>query len=193
MTSGPDASRRDFLSTSARALGGGWITANLPLLASLAACARDAAERGEPFTTLTDSEAAAMRAFAALILPSDGDLPGAEEAGAVYFVDRALAGPFAGMLPPIRAGLADLDRRARDDGAVSFAALPEARQTAHVREIESGPFFFPARMLVVIGVFADPAHGGNREGAGWRILDVDHAGAYQPPFGYYDAEAGGAA
>ena len=37
---------------------------------------------------------------------------GATNAGAVYFIDRALAEPyFAGSLPVIRSGLADLDER----------------------------------------------------------------------------------
>lgn len=133
-----------------------------------------------------------MAAFAALILPSDGDLPGAEEAGAVYFIDRALAGPFADMLPPIRAGLAELDRRASAEGAESFAELAEDRQQAHMRELEQEEFFFPARMLTVMGVFADPVHGGNRGGAGWSILAIDHAAAYEPPFGHYDAPGGAA-
>jgi gluconate 2-dehydrogenase gamma chain len=180
--------RREFLATAASALGGGWLLATLPALASLAACARDAAVRGEPLTTLTDSEGAAMTAFAANILPTD-DLPGATEAGAVYFVDAALAGPFAGMLPLIRPGLADLDTRASAAGADSFAALPADKQIAVMKEIEQTPFFFNARMLTMMGVLADPKYGGNRDGVGTELLRRDAMGPWPPPFGYYDAEA----
>jgi len=49
-----------------------------------------------------------MRAFAAQIIPSDKSLPGADEAGAVHFVDRAFGKPFfADIVPVVRAGLAD--------------------------------------------------------------------------------------
>jgi hypothetical protein len=44
------------------------------------------------------------------------------------------------------------------------------------------------RMLTVMGVFSDPRHGGNRDHVGARIHGIDHRPAYQPPFGWYDAE-----
>lgn len=128
-----------------------------------------------------------MRALAARILPSD-ETPGAEEAGAVYFADLALAGPFAGMLGSVRPGLADLDRRAADRGAARFADLSPEVQDEVIRAVENTPFFGNARLLTVAGTLADPSHGGNRDGAGDRILGIPHAPVWQPPFGYYDAE-----
>lgn len=104
--------RRDFVSSSAGLLGGGWLWLNVPVIVSLSACAREAAVNDEPFVLLTPGEGRAMRAFAARIIPSADGSPGAEEAGAVWFADRALDGPFAGMLPPVREGLADLNARA---------------------------------------------------------------------------------
>jgi gluconate 2-dehydrogenase gamma chain len=187
----PMPSRRDFLATGGHLAGGGWLLLNLPLIATLAACARDAASTGEVFTTLTPAEAAAMRAFAARILPSEDGEPGAEEAGAVYFVDRILAGPFAAMSPLIQPGLADLDQRAAARGAASFATLSAPDQDSLLREVEDTPFFINARMLTVMGVLADPSYGGNRNDAGARLYGIEHAPAYRPPFGYYDAEAAG--
>jgi gluconate 2-dehydrogenase gamma chain len=132
-----------------------------------------------------------MRALAAQIIPSDGDGAGAEEAGAVYFIDRALAQPyFADSLPIIRAGLADLDERARAvNGKWEFGSLPAAEQMSVIREIEHQPFFAAARTLVVIGTFADPSHGGNREHVGWKMIGMDHQPTYTTPFGWYDADA----
>jgi gluconate 2-dehydrogenase gamma chain len=144
-----------------------------------------------PFTALTVAEVRTTRAFASRILPSGDGLPGAEEAGAVYFIDRALGGGFVkGMLPTFRKGLADLDRRARSRGAgdQGFAALPEAGQDAVLREVEKSEFFGGSRFLVVAAVFSDPSYGGNRDGAGWKVLDMAQQPMFQPPFGYYDAE-----
>lgn len=131
-----------------------------------------------------------MRAFAAQILPTDEHGPGAEEAGAVHFIDRALSLPFfAASVPVIHAGLADLDARARKAGAPNgFASLSSDRQIAIMRQIEHEPFFTAARTLVVIGTFADPSYGGNRDGTGWRLVGIDHRPSYQAPFGWYDAQ-----
>lgn len=130
-----------------------------------------------------------MQAFAAQIIPSDDATPGAEEAGAVYFVDRALGQPsFAASLPVIRDGLGDLDARARRLGVRGFASLSSAQQIAVMREVEKTSFFTAARTLVLIGTFADPSYGGNRNGTGWAMMGMDHRPSYSAPFGWYDAQ-----
>jgi gluconate 2-dehydrogenase gamma chain len=136
-----------------------------------------------------------MEAFAAHIFPSVPGAPGAVELGAVRFVDRALGEPFfAASAPVVRAGLADLDARARAlGGRRGFAALAAGQQEAILRQIEHGDFFKAARTLVLVGTFADPSYGGNRGGAGWAMLGFDHRPSYTSPFGYYDAPAGAAA
>jgi len=183
-------SRREFLVDSARTATLGWLAIHLPLLSSLASCARDDASLSKPFASLTRAEGWAMRAFAAQIIPSDSESPGAEEAGAVYFIDRALALPFfAESVPIVQSGLADLDGRARlIEGNASFASLGGDQQIAIMRRIEQTPFFSTARTLVVIGTFADPAHGGNRNRVGWTMIGIDHQPSYAPPFGWYDAQ-----
>ena len=174
--------RRGFLADSGRAATAGWIALEIPWLAALASCRRD------DFATLTLAEARAMRAFAAQIIPSDTSLPGADEAGAVHFIDRAFGKPFfADVVPVVRAGLADLDARARTLGERDFASLSPGRQVALMRQVERTPFFAAARMLVVIGTFADSAYGGNRRGAGWTIVGLEHQLTYSSPFGWYDA------
>ncbi len=162
----------------------------LPALATLATWARTAAAQQAPFTTLTADEARTMEAFAAQIVPSDANLPGAREAGAIWFIDRALGTHFAAMKEPVKQGIADLDARARRRvrTAKSFADLDSANQIRVMRQVEQQPFFFMGRMLTVMGVFADPGYGGNRDHAGARILGIEHQPSYQPPFGWYDAE-----
>jgi hypothetical protein len=41
--------RREFVSSTAGMLGGGWLWLHLPVIATLSACARDAARTNEPF------------------------------------------------------------------------------------------------------------------------------------------------
>jgi gluconate 2-dehydrogenase gamma chain len=185
--------RRDFASYSGRGLAAGWLALELPWLAALSACGPDAAHDGRPFVSLTPAEARSMRAFAAQIIPSDDGSPGADEAGAVHFVDRALGLPFfADSAPIIRRGLGDLDVRARAlHGETDFAALPRRQQIAIMRQIERDPFFTAARTLVVIGTFADPSHGGNAGGVGWTTLGIEHRPSYSAPFGWYDANPNG--
>jgi gluconate 2-dehydrogenase gamma chain len=184
-------SRREFLETSSRVATGGWLALHLSTLAGLAACGREAAERGDPLVTLTAREAEAFGALAETILPSD-DLPGAREAGVVHFVDLALDRHFPAMLDLVRPGLEDLDRRAteRAPGSSGFGELPLRERGALLREIEDTPFFFLARLLTVAGMFSDPAHGGNRNRVGWEVLRMEHAPAFEPPFGFYDTGYG---
>ena len=184
--------RRGFLADSGRLVTAGWLALNASWLTALASCARDDAHDGERFIALTPAEAKAMRAFAALIIPSDDSMPGADEVGAVYFVDRAVRTPFfAESIPLVRAGLAKLDARARAAGASDFATLPPASQEDIMHEVEGEPFFAAARTLVIIGTFADPAYGGNRQGAGWTIVGLEHRPSYSAPYGWYDSPAAG--
>jgi gluconate 2-dehydrogenase gamma chain len=159
----------------------------LPMLTTLAGCAGDT----EHFVRLTTAEARTMRAFAAQILPSEVGSPGAEEASVVNFVDRAFGDPFfADVVPVVRAGLAELDAHARAAGARhGFSSLSDAEQTAMMRRIANAPFFASARTLVLIGAFADSAYGGNRGGAGWTMMGMEHRPNYAAPFGWYDAQS----
>jgi gluconate 2-dehydrogenase gamma chain len=185
--------RRDFVRSSAGVAGSGWLWLYGPALSALAACAREDARTGEPFRTLSQEEAGTLRALASRIIPSDDTLPGADEAGAVYFADRALAEWFTDLLEPVRAGLMELDATARASSGQPFAALDAAGQDAAIRRIEDTPFFDIARTLTVFGVFSHPKYGGGQGRVGEAILGMTHQPAWAPPFGHYDAEvaAGG--
>lgn len=183
--------RRTFLIDAARGAAAGWLTLELSLLA---ACARDKTNRDAPLAHLTAAEARTLRALATQLFPSDHDIPGADEAGAVYFVDRAFSmGFFADSVPVVRSGLANLDDYATATGARDgFASLTREQQIAVMHQIEASPFFATVRTLVVMGVFAEPSYGGNRGGAGWTLLGMEHRPSFTAPFGWYDAQAASA-
>lgn len=174
-------SRREFL------FSGAWLALNLPMLEQLGREARQSFELGLPFETLTAAEARTMEAFAAQIIPTT-DTPGAREAGAVHFIDKALGLWMKDALEPVRAGIKDLDARAVKKSATTFADLPSEDQIAVIKDIERTPFFNLGRDLTVFGTFCDPKHGGNKNHVAHQILNMEHQTAYQPPFGYYDAQ-----
>lgn len=169
-----------------RIAAGSALAFQLPMLATLTGCAHDT----ERFAHLTPAEARAMRAFAAQVLPSEPGSPGAEEAGVVYFVDRAFGDPFfSDVVPVVRVGLAALDTLARAAGArQGFGSLSNDQQAAIMRRVVNEPFFAPARTLVLMGAFADPSYGGNRRGVGLAMMGMEHHLSYAAPFGWYDAQ-----
>jgi gluconate 2-dehydrogenase gamma chain len=181
-----DTSRRDFLISSGTMFGAAWFALHAPAIRAAAAHAREAAAQGlRTFDVLTAEEATELEAIAAQIFPTD-DTPGATEAGVVHFIDRALGGFASWAELPIREGLEKL----RDKADV-FSELPLQRQAELLREIEDTPFFGTVRTLTIMGMFAMPSYGGNRDKVGWKLLGFEDRFAWQPPFGYYDAEPDG--
>jgi hypothetical protein len=102
------------------------------------------------------------------LVPEDELGPGALAAGVLDFVERAL---------PDEEGLAALDELARTTHDRAFAELDPKSRDALLAEVEAGAhgaelqaFFELVLLHTVHGMFADPVHGGNRGGAGWRLL-----------------------
>jgi gluconate 2-dehydrogenase gamma chain len=184
--------RRMFLKAAAAA-SAAWAAADLvQVQEALAWAARQMTERGQPeFGVLTPEQAAVVDALTSRILPSDDRLPGAHEAGVVYFIDRSLSTFNTRQRNLYREGVKDLDRRAarKWKGTPSFAALATAQQDELLHDVEKSPFFAAARFATIIGTFALPAWGGNRGYSGWRLIGFEHQPLFQPPFGFYDAEA----
>ena len=182
--------RRAFL--AAAGAGAAWLAADPELVRAALVHARNVVAAPPPyrFQALTPAQAADLEAFAMQIIPSDGS-PGAKEAGVIHFMDKALATFAADRKGPTLAGLADLNKRAKTKwpGTTSFAALTPARQDELLKSIERSEFFGETRDAVVVGMFANPSYGGNQNQVGWKLLGFQAHGLYQPPFGYYDAEA----
>ncbi|MGO9934167.1 MAG: gluconate 2-dehydrogenase subunit 3 family protein [Steroidobacteraceae bacterium] len=188
----PLASRRAFLASSVAGLV--LAAADWPAIAAAAAHAQQAvklaAQPGQPvrFAVFTAEQAAELEAMVSQIIPSD-DTPGAREAGIVYFIDRSLATFATSSRAVYMQGLIELQAKSRQmfPGSRSFSGLRSAQQIELLTAIDGTPFFRTVRDHTVIGMFASPRHGGNRDKAGWKLIGFDDRLNFQPPFGYYDA------
>jgi gluconate 2-dehydrogenase gamma chain len=152
--------------------------------------AHEAARAGAATQSLQPAVAAEIEALAAVILPSQ-DGPGAREAGVIHFIDRALGSFDKHQAGLYREGLeaAQASRRKLFPRSSTIASLSEAQQIELVKSIESTPFFEALRTHTVLGFLGNASYGGNANGAGWAYIGFDDRMAFQPPFGYYDANA----
>jgi len=139
----------------------------------------------EHFDAATARDVVAMTAR---IIPSD-DGPGAAEAGAVYFIDRALKTFAADQQALYRDGLTDLKARREHSfpASGSFADLTPTQQAWLLQSIETTDFFAMLRQHTVLAWLGSPQYGGNRGGVGWKYIGFDDRGYFTPPFGFYDA------
>jgi gluconate 2-dehydrogenase gamma chain len=191
MTGPDDLSRRGFLKAAGSAAGATWLAAHWPAALAAGQDAAAARDAGAKFETLTAAEGADFAAIAAQIIPTD-HLPGATEAGVVYFIDSALRAFMAGAAPGVRDGLAALNRKAAAvQAGARFAGLTADEQLTLLKAEEQSPFFGTVRFLTIAGMFALPSYGGNQKYAGWKMLSFDHRHVWAPPFGHYDALAAG--
>ena len=131
----------------------------------------------EPLEALTAAEADVLDAVCARLIPSDANGPGAAEARAARYIDRALAGFLAPSRQAYTAGLAAIDRHAVKLHGLPFAKLPAADQDATLKDIESGKaeglpsnFFNLVRTHTIQGTFCDPFYGGNANFVGWDLI-----------------------
>lgn len=185
------ASRRHFLLFSGTAFSSAWLAAHWPGIAAAAEHASHMASAGAParLEFLNAGDAADVDSIAAQILPG-GATPGAREAGAVYFIDRALATFFSERAPAFRAGLADFQAEFHHAHAAaeSFAKAGDAEQLAFLHSIDHTPFFESLRVLTILGTLTASKYGGNRDGLGWKMMGFEDQHVFEPPFGDYDRD-----
>jgi gluconate 2-dehydrogenase gamma chain len=134
----------------------------------------------EPYVNLTAAEAATLEAIVARLIPSDAKGPGALEAGASRYIDRALGDALARWRDAYSAGLAAVDAYARDAAGKPFVELAPERQDSVLRDLEqnaasgfapnSATFFELVLGHTLEGTFSDPHYGGNRDFIGWQLL-----------------------
>ena len=173
MTGWHGLSRRELLKRTA-VLGA---AATVPLRVALVA--RQAAPL-EGFVTLTASEADTLEAIVARLIPTDEDGPGATEARAAYYIDRALGGALASSRETYAEGLAATEAYARASKGALFATLAPVDQDRILGEMEEGvatgfepssrSFFNLVRSHTIQGTFCDPYYGGNADFVGWDLL-----------------------
>jgi gluconate 2-dehydrogenase gamma chain len=170
-------SRRDLLK------GFGVAAAVSPVSPALAAAPQRAASAPaarEALESLTAAESDILEAITARLIPSDESGPGAREARAAHYIDRALAGPLSAARASYAAGLAALDAYARTSKGAAFAQLSAANQDAVLGEVEANrapgftpsgsAFFAMVRAHTIEGTFSDPYYGGNADFAGWDLI-----------------------
>src|SRR4029079_10329024 len=118
---------------------------------------------------LKETEAADIQAVAAQIIPTD-DSPGAQEAGVVYFIDRALGTFFSQLANDYRAQLAVFRAGylARHPTARSFASLTSEQQVELLKRVDHTPFFTTTHLLTLLGMFTLPVYGGKRDNVAWQ-------------------------
>ena len=133
-----------------------------------------------PLETLTEAEAETLDAIVARLIPTDATGPGAVEARAARYIDRALGGALASSREAYRAGLAAVDALARASGGAPYARLTTQDQDAILRDLENNVAtgFTPsaASFLNLVlahtiqGTFCDPFYGGNDNFVGWDLI-----------------------
>ena len=186
-----DVSRRSFLLSGGGFLSSVWIAAHWPNIAAAAQHADEmsAVPAAAGFDYLNAADAADVEAISAQILPG-GATPGAREAHAVYFIDRALATFLSRLAGEFRAGLTQFQAafRAFSPASGSFAEAGSDTQIAFLKTVDATPFFGTVRALTLLGMFSSPKYAGNFGGAGWKLMGFQDQHAFTPPFGYYDRE-----
>jgi gluconate 2-dehydrogenase gamma chain len=123
-----------------------------------------------PARVLSAADAATLAAVCARLIPTDESGPGAADAGAAAYIDRALDGWLASSRNAYVAGLAAIDEAAHAKSGTRFADLPAAEQDAVLATIEQTPFFALVRTHTIQGTFCDPAYGGNANFVGWDLI-----------------------
>lgn len=139
-----------------------------------------AAPRREPLENLTAAESDILEAVVGRLIPSDEHGPGAVEARAAYYIDRALGGALTSSHQAYTAGLAALDRYARSSRGASFAQLSPTDQDSVLMDVETGAatgftgssavFFSLVLNHTHQGTFGDPYYGGNANFVGWDLI-----------------------
>jgi hypothetical protein len=133
----------------------------------------------EPFETLTAAEGATLEAMVARLIPTDSNGPGATDARAARYIDRALGGFLTSFLVAYRTGLAGVETYARTAKGASFTQLSAHDQDAVLTDMENNAAKgFPAAALffnvvlshTIQGTFCDPFYGGNANFVGWDLL-----------------------
>jgi gluconate 2-dehydrogenase gamma chain len=134
----------------------------------------------EPLENLTATEADLLEAIVARLIPTDANGPGATEARAAHYIDRALGGALASSRQAYTAGLAALDRYSRSSRGKAFTELSATDQDSVLIDVETGAatgftgssaqFFALVLNHTHQGTFGDPYYGGNANFIGWDLI-----------------------
>jgi gluconate 2-dehydrogenase gamma chain len=143
-------------------------------------------------TFFNAQDAATVAAFAERLMPTAPGKPGAHDANVLNYIDLALSGAYAELQEFYRRGVAQLDAYCRKTYNEPFARLDSGRQDQVITALEQGKaagftwptaqaFFETVRTHTIEGLFADPAYGGNKDFAGWRLVGFPGGQAVYTP------------
>jgi Gluconate 2-dehydrogenase subunit 3 len=202
--------RRSFLVQMSGTAAAAWVNAQWPAVLAAAQHAHKVVNSQTPgkLEVLTPEQARQVEAIASQIIPTD-DLPGAREAGVVYFIDRALVTFAADTRPIYERGIAAVNQltRTKYPQRKTFADATAEEQETILTEFVAGSdyrgerpeitpaasddFFQTIRMHTIFGFLADPSAGGNKDYAGWKVVGREPSPSFSPPYGYYDKDYAG--
>src|SRR6478672_3565612 len=173
-------SRRDLLKRAGAIGAAAAIPGTAAPDARAAAPEAQAPARREPLENLTAAESDILEAIAARLIPSDEHGPGAREARAAHYIDRALGGALASSRQAYASGLAALDRYATSSRGKRFLDLSNTDKDSVLIDVETGAatgftgssaqFFGLVLNHTRQGMFGDPYYGGNANFVGWDLL-----------------------
>lgn len=182
--------RREFLEAISASLAA---TLSAAKLGELSVAGAYAAElpASAPYEFLTADQARLLDVVTAHIVPTD-DTPGAREARVVRFIDHSLATIFADFqkdFSELIVAFNEFMGTFRPDGA-PFLRLSHSEQIGALRDLErlEPEVFYAFRGLTMDGMFSHPAHGGNYQKVGWKLIGYVDQYSWVPPFGYYDQD-----
>ena len=186
---GSAISRRDLLRTAGAAGAAALIPGGVGAEALVAATPRRASTApagppAGPLMNLTAQETEILSAMVDRLIPSDEMGPGAIEAGALRFIDRALSEAESDSAEAYRAGLAALDRYSRYARGAPFIELSARDQDSVLIDCQIGAatgagvgfegssagFFNMVKSHTWQGTFGDPQYGGNVDFVGWDLI-----------------------
>ena len=175
-----DVSRRELFRTVGAGAAAAVTGAPLALSPAVGQPHQANASQLEALETLTAAEADTLEAICARLIPSDENGPGAAEARAAHYIDRALTGPLRASRDAYAAGLAAIDVYAQASKGAAFAKLSPHDRDAVLTDMEknvatgfmpdAAAFFNLVRTHTIQGTFCDPYYGGNANFVGWDLI-----------------------
>jgi gluconate 2-dehydrogenase gamma chain len=130
-----------------------------------------------PLETFSRDEARLVEALCGQVIPAD-DVPGAKQAGVLYYIDRQLAGPLRRFQTAYHDGLSKLRNACQSRTGRDFADLSFPEQTKFLEDVEAGrvekldSFWRLVIDHTMQGFYGSPAHGGNQDEASWKMLGI---------------------
>lgn len=127
----------------------------------------------------TPNGAKLIEIIANILIPPD-EFPGAGDAGAAYYIDKQMQGPYKDKLDMWRAGLFTFSSVVKHHyQGRSFLTLSPDEQKQFIDSIAQGSvpalrgIFDFIYDLTLQGYFGSPEHGGNWQRTSWKMLRIE--------------------